>query len=288
MSAVCLLPKICCKLRNLTNEFALTTTNKKELRELAAEQYPDIALHQLLCQNRDELINLLDATGLIISCNSHFSYFGKTPTKEKCLALLDWFIELDIDETYACDCLFHQAEKWRAIQADASGILGLTIRLQNKAYHVLWLRPSLSQIINWAGNPEVRAEISSDGREKLSPRNSFALWQESVEGKSKPWKEVDLEVVQKLRNELALTALKLSQQALENAADKATIASEAKSQFLAKMSHELRTPLNAIIGFSQIINQAQNLSSDQRDYVKIINRKSLSCTLVTAFPQSNH
>jgi signal transduction histidine kinase len=40
-----------------------------------------------------------------------------------------------------------------------------------------------------------------------------------------------------------------------------------KNEFLATMSHELRTPLNSILGFSEVLNTADNLSDKQRRYV---------------------
>ncbi len=46
-----------------------------------------------------------------------------------------------------------------------------------------------------------------------------------------------------------------------------------KSEFLANMSHELRTPLNSIIGFSEVLEAADALTSRQRRYATNI-RKS--------------
>jgi CheY-like chemotaxis protein len=38
------------------------------------------------------------------------------------------------------------------------------------------------------------------------------------------------------------------------------------------MSHELRTPLNAILGFTQVMSRDLQLSTEQREYLRIINR----------------
>ncbi len=58
---------------------------------------------------------------------------------------------------------------------------------------------------------------------------------------------------------------------LRLARDAAEAASKAKSLFLANMSHELRTPLNAILGFSQVMQQDENLSTNQHETLDIIN-----------------
>lgn len=53
----------------------------------------------------------------------------------------------------------------------------------------------------------------------------------------------------------------------------AILASQAKSDFLAKMSHELRTPLNAIIGFSEMMNSGYfgTLNDKQEERIRDIN-----------------
>jgi signal transduction histidine kinase len=50
---------------------------------------------------------------------------------------------------------------------------------------------------------------------------------------------------------------------LQTAKDRAEVASQAKSDFLARMSHELRTPLNAIMGYAQILKMDRDLSDRQ-------------------------
>jgi signal transduction histidine kinase/CheY-like chemotaxis protein len=56
------------------------------------------------------------------------------------------------------------------------------------------------------------------------------------------------------------------------AKDKAEVANQAKSKFIASKSHELRTPLNAILGFAQLMINSTNLNSQEQRNLNIINQ----------------
>lgn len=59
---------------------------------------------------------------------------------------------------------------------------------------------------------------------------------------------------------------------LRQAKNRAEMANQAKSTFLATMSHELRTPLNGILGYAQILRRDPGLGESQREGIRIIER----------------
>jgi signal transduction histidine kinase/CheY-like chemotaxis protein/HPt (histidine-containing phosphotransfer) domain-containing protein len=70
-------------------------------------------------------------------------------------------------------------------------------------------------------------------------------------------------------------SLRVAQQDLEAARDKALAISNAKSDFLAKMSHEIRTPMNGVIGMIELL-AATPLDKAQKRYMHSISQSAES------------
>ena len=66
-----------------------------------------------------------------------------------------------------------------------------------------------------------------------------------------------------------ITELKKTERMLIGAKEKAEEADRLKSAFLANMSHEIRTPLNAIVGFSSLLEEAED-AEEKHLYATII------------------
>lgn len=75
--------------------------------------------------------------------------------------------------------------------------------------------------------------------------------------------ELEAMILQRTRN------MEMANQALKMARERAEVANQAKSDFLARISHDLRTPLTVILGLSELINQADNIKF-QRDQANVI------------------
>lgn len=69
-----------------------------------------------------------------------------------------------------------------------------------------------------------------------------------------------------------ITDIKRAEERVVQAKETAEKANQAKSDFLSSMSHELRTPLNAILGYAQLFQYEENLTSSQVDNAREIRK----------------
>ncbi len=80
---------------------------------------------------------------------------------------------------------------------EAAGLL-LAQRYEEDIIFCFVTRQEVVREVRWGGEPVKEIVSLPDGRVRLEPRRSFAVWQQSVRGHSDPWLETDAEALQNL------------------------------------------------------------------------------------------
>ncbi|MGL6140634.1 MAG: EAL domain-containing protein [Planktothrix sp.] len=178
---------------------------------------------QTLAQDKTNLLNLVKAQGAVIRFGEDLILVGQTPPLTEVKKLIAWLSRYCHQEIFYTDCLpklYPEAESYQDI---ISGIMAISLSPNQSEYHLIWFRPEVIQTINWAGNPQHSREIAQQQEIALTPRRSFALWKETVKLKSLPWKPVEIETAQELRNSLMLAALESSEHQLRQSRELAQV-----------------------------------------------------------------
>ncbi|QXQ05039.1 GAF domain-containing protein [Sphingosinicellaceae bacterium] len=177
--------------------------------------------------------------GVAVRFSSKINSLGATPNDAQIAALVDWLTVrmADHDGVFVTDRL---GELWPPAKEFAdvgSGLLAISVSREPRDF-ILWFRPELIATVTWAGNPDKPVEIIPEG-ERLTPRKSFAAWQQTVRGRSSPWTVPDSDAAFDLR----LSLLEVVLRRIDAVVRERTRVSERDQLLMAELDHRVKNTL---------------------------------------------
>ncbi len=181
---------------------------RKAIDRIVSELNPGVSLIESLEPRLGEIATLLGSHGACLLVDSRLSCWGDTPPPVEIPKILG-VLGLSKTEVFATNELSAIYQPALAFAAKASGIVVLPLS-RDSDNCLMFFRRELVRLVSWAGNPEKSIEHDADGI-RLSPRKSFALWQQEVKNQSQIWEPHDRLMAEALRIALLEIVLKYSE-----------------------------------------------------------------------------
>jgi light-regulated signal transduction histidine kinase (bacteriophytochrome)/CheY-like chemotaxis protein len=212
-------------------------------------------LQEILC-------TVVACDGLSLCFAGRRSSSGLTPSSSQIDAIahkIDFTPGADISATESIRALVPEST---AANERVAGVLYIPIT-QTPGDYIMLFREEKAHDIKWAGEP-VKVESQGDAIPKLSPRKSFAVFTESVRGRSQPFTPLELRMAETIRSGLEQVFLRGSR----NAELDRRRAGERQELLIAELNHRVRNVLALIRG---LISQTNGEGGDAASYVKSLN-----------------
>ncbi|MGC4044406.1 MAG: ATP-binding protein [Armatimonas sp.] len=201
-----------------------------------------------LASHTTTALDLMHCGGCAVVIENEYRLLGTTPPEDAIHGLIHWLNSTrasaeESEELVVTNSLMTLYPPAELFLDSACGLLAMPIPGESGDW-VLWFRPELVHTITWGGNPNKPYEQLEEGT-RLSPRTSFAAWQEVVRQKAEPWQPIEKDAAQRLR-------LAIVEVALRRTAELAALNRELQrsnddlDSFAYVASHDLKEPLRGI------------------------------------------
>lgn len=208
---------------------------------------------QGLTKHSTTVLDMNTATGAALMFEGNLYTLGDVPPDEEIVNLVSWLKTTSTETVFQTNQLPNLYPAAEAYRERASGLLALMLSREMDEY-LLWFKPEQIQTVEWGGNPEKPVTIDEKGGGRISPRKSFEKWSELVRNKSVAWRQVEVSVALRLREDLLqLVSQKANQIRALN--EQLRLAYEELEAFSYTVSHDLRTPLSSIKSYLEIYQE---------------------------------
>jgi light-regulated signal transduction histidine kinase (bacteriophytochrome) len=222
--------------------------------------------------NNPYILSLCNAAGVAIVFNNKVYSNGVTPDTEKVKSLSSWLATYTNNGFLNTQKLIDIMPDGENLCSKASGVLYHSLHNENDNC-IIWFRPETKTEVNWAGDPNKAIEKDKNG---LSPRKSFALWQEVTGCMSKPWERPEIITASSyafsLQKQINLLEVSREEEKYRKLSEILKETNSELENINWISTHDLQEPLRKIqLISSRLLTKEGNLSETVQDSLKRMN-----------------
>ncbi|WHO38902.1 HWE histidine kinase domain-containing protein [Sphingobium sp. AP49] len=248
-----------------SRERRLISEYEQRARDISDQLLGAVASDETLLQDPDWLGDILTsaipADGVGVWINGNYAFSGIVPPTEDFRRIVRALNALAAGRVYTTDHIGGLVDGAHAFADQVAGLLAIPISRSPRDYVILFRR-ELKQSVRWAGDPHKPIEYGPNGP-RLTPRESFAEWQETVEGHAEPFTPSQIRVAETLRATLIEVVLRLA----DEAAAERRVSTARQEMLIAELNHRVRNILGVIRG---LIRQSQPDSPEVQEFVRLV------------------
>ncbi|MCJ7421937.1 HWE histidine kinase domain-containing protein [Sphingomicrobium astaxanthinifaciens] len=219
---------------------------ERQAREMSNQLLGAIATDESLLRDpqwfSDIVTGVVPADGVAVWINGNYAFAGRTPDTQQFARIVQALNGTAAGRVFATDRIADVVDGAETYSGTAAGMLAIPISRTPRDYVVLF-REERVRSVRWAGNPQKPASFGPNGK-RLHPRESFAEWKETVEGRSRPFSETEKRIAETLRATLIEVVLRLS----DEASVERQAANDRQELLIAELNHRVRNILSLIRG----------------------------------------